>query len=253
MKIRLYLIAVCIVLMAIIISCVQKGKTTTTSSNETVPSYITYSENGKYGAKNNNDSIIVPAEYDSIVVSNQIIIAQKADETFIFDGAKQVFNCGMHFYSIEDKYITAIRGERCFLYFYKTGLSVEDMYIYYYDDNTFLCQFPDESYAFYSDDGTIKAQGLQRISCLQKIKNGNITKRYLAFRKKDAGRLIYTISGDLLYDIDLPIWQNIAITYMELYDGDDREYEWTYNYKIDLDRCIQDHLRGEILLKYPEE
>ena len=48
MKIRIYSIAVCAILMAIIGSCGQKGTTTTTSSSsEKVPSYISYSENGK--------------------------------------------------------------------------------------------------------------------------------------------------------------------------------------------------------------
>ena len=263
MKIRFYLIVICAALMAIIVSCGHNRNKATVSSStaeETseiskLPqiSYTIFIDNGKFGVKDTNGEILVNASYDNIEIIGNMFYAHKQEETFIFCEQKQIFSESVNFYSVEDKYITAVKGDKDLLYFFDTGLVVEDMNIYYYHDNTFLCQHADNSYAFYSADGKIKAKNLQRISCLQKIKDGYTTKQYLAFRKKNGGRLIYTTTGNLLYDINLSIWQHIAINYLKLDEGDDREYEWTYNYKIDLDRCIQDHLKGAVLIKYPEE
>jgi len=241
-------------LVAVIASCSSNAnKTANSESAEKSNTLTSFCLNGKFGVQDQNGNTIIPAEYDEAQVIKDVTIAHKGQQVFIFKGKDPLFSHDVKFCIVEEQYINAVCGEKNSLYFFNTEVKAENITIISFEDSAFLCMAEDGSYSFYSEDGWIKGKDLRDISCLQKITDGYVSKRYYAFKKADEGRLIYSVNGDLLYDLSLFIWQKIGINYLERDYSEDREFQVTYNYKIDLDRCIKDYLKGTPLDKYPEE
>ena len=165
-----------------------------------------------------------------------------------------MFDYGLTSYSVEDKFITAEKNDRMILYFYATGLKVENILSGTFNEGTFMCLLDDDTYAFYSEDGVVKERNLKSPICLQKVKDGCVWETRFAFPLDNGNRfLICSDTGEQLYMVNLTIWQRIAIDYFKRDTDEFNDYQYTYNYKIDLDRCIKDHLKGNILNHYPEE
>lgn len=246
-----------ILTFALTASCRHSERPTSASApseQKAEPQYVSFSENGKNGFQNAQGEIIVPAEFDKLEVIHNIVVATKNGEAFFFDDGKQVFDYGISSYSVEEKYITAEKDEHLILYFYGTGLKVENIVAAAYEDDTFMCRLDDDTYAFYSEDGITKARNLKSPICLQKIKDGYVYETRFAFPIDNGNQfLIYSSTGEWQYQIRLTIWQRIAIDYFKRDTDEFNDFQYTYNYKIDLDRCIKDHLAGRTLDRYPEE
>lgn len=241
------------------VSCSNGKKQTATQASDLPkqkkePQYVSFTENGKNGFKNAKGETVVPAEFDKLEVINNIVIATKNDEAFFFDEGRQVFDYGLTSYSVEDNFITAEKNNRMILYFYSTGLKVENIVSGTFNEGTFMCLLDDDTYAFYSEDGFTKISNLKSPICLQKVKDGCIYEIRFAFPLYNGDSfLICSQTGEQLYQINLTIWQRIATRYFERDTDEFNDYQYTYNYRINLDRCIQDHVEGKTLDRYPEE
>lgn len=219
--------------------------------------YVAFKSDGKSGVKDLQGNTIVPAKFDSISFERGIVVARKGKWVYFFDGDKQVFDSGVDVYGVEEKYISSfnnITGHSA-LYFYKNKLAVQDIIFCTFGENVFFVENENHHYAFYSLDGTIKAEGLKNLICLRKISKEGRTKQTLfLFGKDDEDDLfIYDMDGNLKYQISLATWQLLGLTYMTRQNDEDNEYEATFTYRINLDEFMHDRAIHRTKEYYPPE
>ena len=231
-------------------------ETSSSPQGQAEENYVFFTQDGLTGAKDRSGKIILPAEYETVYPVQNLLVAEQDGESFFFDGAKPVFSTGATEVSIDDKYIMAYHYPtgNTMLYFFKNRLALEKIKIANDAENTFMICMPDSSYAFYSDEGELKAKGLQDIFCLKKVNLSNkITGTRYAFKQPDQSYLIYKENGEFLYKLDLKLWQMIGMNYFVRDTDEYREYKWTYFYRIDMDQFVYDYTkRGRILPHYPD-
>ena len=227
-----------------------------TEDNQAEDKYEFFTQDELTGVKDRLGNTIIPAEYETVYTVQNLLVAEKDDESFFFDGAKPVFSTGATEVAIDDKYLMAYHYPtgNTMLYFFKNRLALEKIKVASDAQNTFMICMPDSSYAFYSDEGELKAKGLQDIFCLKKVNLSNkITETRYAFKQPDQSYLIYKENGEFLYKLDLKLWQMIGMNYFERDLDEYREYKWTFYYKIDMDQFVYDYTkRGRILPRYPD-
>lgn len=257
---------VIILSLGFVTACNQQKKSSQTEESDaieaslvnTIPSeYVLFQEQNLTGVKNSDGEILVPAQYDSIHYEKGIIIAQKGELSYFFDGKKQIFENGTDVYSFEDKFLTCYDNETEYsmLYFPKTGVALEKILNCRCFDNAFMCEMQDHSYAFYTQEGDLKIDGLKKIIALRKLAKEGWTREELFLFSKDGStnKFIYDGNGNLKYEISLQIWQTLAMTYLTRIESEYDEYPWIYGYRINLDTYIRDAIAGYTQDYYPEE
>ena len=212
--------------------------------------YYPFEENGKSGMKDASGSIIVPAEYDRAYIEKDIIVASRDGRTYFFDGSKQIFSKGAIRYSFEEKFLTATADDEEGLtmeYFPKTKLTMEDIDSGSYIDGVFLSHFTNDTYSFYTIDGEIKAQGLSNdIFCLKQISadNGRTINTYYGFcnqNDNDYFMAIYDEKGNRKCVLPIKYWQILGIDHLTKDNSEEREYQKTFTFSIDIDDFINEH------------
>lgn len=195
-------------------------------------------------------------KFDNVSAENGIFVAIKNDQAYFFDGEKQLFPRGANGWAVEENYISAFVDEdgSTMLYFFKTGVILPSISRCSFFGDAFLCEMPDGTYAFYSAEGEEKASGLKNIFYLIKFRGEYATGEcFYVFSKDDGTRLFYDETGDLRYTVDLTTWQKL-VSYLKQDKDEDRAYKWTFTYRINIHRFLNDHLsHGIIPTRYPEE